>query len=69
MLNPHSPVRRGRAEIRRKAAFSALVAATVFLLALKMLLGLAFAGAAVVAVLAFVLVFGLLLRLSPKDEP
>jgi hypothetical protein len=57
-----------RSEVLSKAAFSALVAAAVALIVLKMMLGLAFMAALVVAVIAFVPFFSLLLRMTPKRE-
>jgi hypothetical protein len=61
----HIPSRR---EAYEKAVFSALAAAVVALLVLKMLLGLAFAAAGVVAVVAFILFFGMALRMTPRRE-
>ena len=57
-----------RGEAFEKAAFSALAAAVVSLLVLKMLLGLAFAAAGIVALVAFVIFFGMALRMTPRRD-
>lgn len=57
-----------RSEAYQSAVFSALAAAFVALMTLKLLLGLAFGAAAIVAVAAFIIFFGMALRLTPRRE-
>lgn len=57
-----------RGEAYQSAAFAALAAAFVALMTLKFLLGLAFGAAAFVAVAAFIIFFGMALRMTPRRE-
>lgn len=57
-----------RADAYQKALFSALVASLLALMTLKFFLGLAFVAAAVVAVVAFMIFFGLAMRMTPRSR-
>lgn len=57
-----------RSDAYQKALFSALVASLFALMTLKFFLGLAFVAAAVVAVVAFMIFFGLAMRMTPRAE-
>jgi hypothetical protein len=47
---------------------SALIAAVIALMTLKFLLGIAFMAAAVVAVVSFLIFFGLFMRMTPRSR-
>ncbi|HWV23095.1 MAG TPA: hypothetical protein VNZ58_02810 [Thermomicrobiales bacterium] len=64
----HTPKVPTRGATYERAFFSALAAAAVALLVLKMLMGLAFMAAVVVAVVAFIIFFGMTLRTTPRRE-
>ena len=56
-----------RSEAYQKAVFSALIASLVALMTLKFFLGLAFVAAVIVAVVAFLVFFGLAMRMTPRS--
>lgn len=47
---------------------SALIASLLALMTLKFLLGIAFAAAAIVAVVSFLIFFGLAMRMTPRGR-
>jgi hypothetical protein len=55
-----------RSEVYQKALTSALIATLVAVVTLKFLLGIAFAAAAVVAIVSFLIFFGLAMRMTPR---
>lgn len=57
-----------RSEAYQKALFSALIASLLALMTLKLFLGIAFTAAAVVAVVSFLIFFGLAMRMTPRAE-
>jgi predicted phage tail protein len=57
-----------RSDAYQKALFSALVASLVALMTLKFFLGLAFMAAALVAVVAFMIFFGMAMRMTPRSR-
>lgn len=57
-----------RSQAYQKAIFSALVASLLALMTLKFFLGIAFMAAGVVAVAAFLIFFGLAMRMTPRAE-
>lgn len=72
-MNDQRPSRRttdvpARGATYERALFSALAAAAVGIIVLKMLLGLAFVAALVVAIVLFVIFFGMTLRTTPRRD-
>lgn len=72
-MNDHRPSRQtpripSRGATYEKAFFSALVAAAVAIIVLKMLLGLVFMAALAVGIVAFIIFFGMTLRTTPRRE-
>lgn len=57
-----------RSEAYQKALFSALVASVIALMTLKFFLGIAFMAAAVVAVVSFLIFFGMAMRMTPRAD-
>lgn len=57
-----------RSQAYQSAVFSALMAAAVTLVVLKFLMGLAFGAAIVVGIGAFIMFFGMALRMTPRRE-
>lgn len=56
-----------RSEAYQKALFSALVASLLALMTLKFFLGIAFTAAGIVAVVAFLIFFGMAMRMTPRS--
>lgn len=65
---PQTHLAPSRSEAYQKALTSALVAAVLALMTLKFLLGIAFMAAAVVAVVSFLIFFGLFMRMTPRGR-
>lgn len=57
-----------RSEAYQKAIFAALVASLLAVLTLKFFLGIAFTAAGVVAVVSFLIFFGLAMRMTPRSD-
>lgn len=57
-----------RSQAYQSALFPALLAALIALMVLKFLIGIAFGAAAVVGIGAFLIFFGMALRMTPRRE-
>jgi len=67
-MNDRSSTPPSRADAWRNAAFMALVVAAALLVIIKLMTGIAFMLALVVAITVFMVSLGFIMRLTPRDR-